>query len=192
MKKQDLTNYGDQELSLLVMNTEPLYKVFMTSVRMGKFHFILDHVSELFTFTNEQAGDLGLTWEDEFLEYEEESRSTTQIKASQPKPKRIEDNEELTKKILNALDAWAIQFKIMGFPYETPRYSQLMIHNGFNNVVDKFDLVSTQTERLFHHLNLTDEENKFLSNMEFNDRWYQYRDMRNKFLADNHPTIDLR
>jgi hypothetical protein len=187
MKKQDLTTYGDQELSLLVMNEEPLYKVMMASVRMGKFDYILDHVSELFTFTDQQEGDLRLTWEDE-----EESRSTTQIKASQPKPKRIEDNEELTKKILNALNAWAIQFKIMGFPYETPRYSQLMIHNGFNHAVDKFDLVSTQTERLFHYLNLTDEENKFLSNMEFNDRWSQYRDMRNKFLAENHPTIDLR
>jgi hypothetical protein len=82
MKKQDLTNYGEQELSLLVMNTEPLYKVMMASVRMGKFDYILDHVSELFTFTDEQAGDLRLTWEDEILEYEEESRSTTQIKAS--------------------------------------------------------------------------------------------------------------
>lgn len=190
MEKQDLTTYCELELSLLVMNTESLYKVFMTSVRMGNFSFILDHVSDMFTFTKEQEDDLRDTWDAELEEQnKEESRSTTQIKASQPK--RIEDNKELTEKILHGLELWAIQFKLMGFPSETPRYSQLMAKNGYNGFVDKFELISTQSDKLIHHLNLTDAENKFLSNMDFTARWEQYRDMRNKYLSENHPTIKL-
>lgn len=69
MEKQDLTMYGDGELSLLVLNDEPLYRVFMTSVRMERFSFILDHVSDLFTFTQEQEDDLRETWEEEVNEY---------------------------------------------------------------------------------------------------------------------------
>lgn len=80
MEKQDLTIYGEQELSLLVMNDEPLYKVFIRSVELERFNFILDHVSDIFTFTQEQEDDLRDTWEDELTEKnEDESRSTTQI-----------------------------------------------------------------------------------------------------------------
>lgn len=72
MKKQDLTMYGDSELSLLVLNDEPLYKVFMTSVRMESFSFILDHVYDLFTFTQEQEDNLRESWSAEVLEQNEE------------------------------------------------------------------------------------------------------------------------
>lgn len=86
MKKQDLTMYGDGELSLLVLNDEPLYKVFMRSVELERFNFILDHVDDLFTFTQDQEDDLRETWSAEVLEQnEEESRSSLQSEASQNK-----------------------------------------------------------------------------------------------------------
>lgn len=104
------------------------------------------------------------------------------------KAERIEDNKELTEKILQALDKWAIQFKIMGFPHETPRFSQLMCEHDD----DQFRLQSTQRSTLIAEIQgLTKEENIFLMRMDHNDRWEQYRALRNKFLAENHPTISL-
>jgi hypothetical protein len=98
----------------------------------------------------------------------------------------IRDNKELTSKILDALDEWAVTFKVIGFPRETPRYSQLMKHEG------KFYLISTQKSTLMHEIKgLTEEENDFIDEMDHNQRWNEYKEMRTRFLLDNHPTIDV-
>jgi len=91
MKKQDSTMYSDGELSLLVMNNEPLYRVFMTSVRMERFSFILDHVSDLYTFTQDQEDDLRETWEDEVEEEKNSLSLSSQPEARQNKTKRKEE-----------------------------------------------------------------------------------------------------
>lgn len=91
MEKQDLTMYGDGELSLLVMNDEPLYKVFMRSVELERFNFILDHVNDLFTFTQDQEDDLRETWDDEVEEEKKSLSLSSQTKASQNKSQRKEE-----------------------------------------------------------------------------------------------------
>lgn len=74
MERIDITMYSDRELSLLVLNEEPLYRVLRTSVRMGKFSFLLDHVSDIYNFTEEQEEDLLETWQNEEEEYNNENK----------------------------------------------------------------------------------------------------------------------
>lgn len=97
--------------------------------------------------------------------------------------KKIKDNKELLNKILTALNLWANTYKLIGTPNETPRYSQLMINsNGI------FELKSTQ-KNLYYTLNLTEGENEFLNNIEHNERWNEYKEIRTEFLLKNHKTI---
>jgi hypothetical protein len=51
MEKQDLTEYSDSELSLLVFNDEGLY-------RMRKNSQFLGLLNDLFIFTDEQLAEL--------------------------------------------------------------------------------------------------------------------------------------
>jgi len=63
MDKQDLREYGEQELSLHVFNDEYLYK------RRHNYHF-LDLVKEMFLFTEEQEETLIQDLEDDLNEEE--------------------------------------------------------------------------------------------------------------------------
>lgn len=47
MKKQDLTEYSDQELSLMVFNDEDLY-------RMRRSFGFVEYLREVFIFTDDQ------------------------------------------------------------------------------------------------------------------------------------------
>lgn len=55
MDKQDLTQYGEQELSLHVLNTECLYRGFM---RCDDEQDLRNLVEPLFIFTSEQFDEL--------------------------------------------------------------------------------------------------------------------------------------
>lgn len=55
MDKQDLTSYGEQELSLLVQNTEHLYREFM---RCDDEADLRKLVNDEFTYTDEQFEEL--------------------------------------------------------------------------------------------------------------------------------------
>jgi hypothetical protein len=55
MDKQDLTQYGEQELSLHVLNTEPLYRAFMRCDNEDDLHELVD---ENFIYTEEQFEEL--------------------------------------------------------------------------------------------------------------------------------------
>lgn len=94
---------------------------------------------------------------------------------------------EMQTKFLNALNDWAISFKIIGNGgSETPRYSQIM-----RNKEGVFCLHSTQ-KSLFFLVNLTEEETEILrrsSAYEFNDLWNEWKALRTDFLLKNHPTI---
>jgi len=65
MKKVDLKNYGDGELSLMVMNDYHLYQIFVSAVYMEKFQYIKDEVDMFFEYTDAQLQDLEQTFEDE-------------------------------------------------------------------------------------------------------------------------------
>lgn len=72
MEKTNITMYSDEELSLIVLNDEHLYNVFMKSVRRENFNYIIEEVEEMFTFTDEQKEDLREVWEAEVAEYNSE------------------------------------------------------------------------------------------------------------------------
>lgn len=61
MKKQDLTQYSDQELSLLVFNDEGLYRMRHNSQFIGM-------LNDLFIFTDEQLEVLEQDLDDDLKE----------------------------------------------------------------------------------------------------------------------------
>jgi hypothetical protein len=65
MEKVDLRNYGDEELSLQVMNDYHLYQIFISAVYMEKFQYIKDEIDEFFEYTEEQLQDLEDTFDNE-------------------------------------------------------------------------------------------------------------------------------
>ena len=65
MEKVDLRGYGDEELSLQVMNDYHLYQIFVSAVYMEKFQYIHDEVDEFFEYTEEQLQDLEDTFDNE-------------------------------------------------------------------------------------------------------------------------------
>lgn len=66
----DITNYSNQELSLLFLNDEPLYKELMRAVRRNDFTIIKEICDEFFIYTEDQLEDLIDTFNDELIEYE--------------------------------------------------------------------------------------------------------------------------
>jgi hypothetical protein len=54
----DITHYSDQELSLLFLNDEFLYKELIRAVRCERFNHIKDLCDELFIYSEEQMEDL--------------------------------------------------------------------------------------------------------------------------------------
>ena len=66
----DITHYSDQELSLLFLNDEPLYKELMRAVRQNDFTIIKEICDEYFIYTEDQLEDLIDTFNNELIEYE--------------------------------------------------------------------------------------------------------------------------
>lgn len=66
----DITNYSDQELSLLFLNDEVLYKELMRAVRRNDFTILKEVCDECFIYTEDQLEDLIDTFNDELIEYE--------------------------------------------------------------------------------------------------------------------------
>lgn len=67
----DIRNYSDQELSLLFLNDESLYKELMRAVRRTDFTIVKEMCDELFIYTKDQLEDLADTFNDELIEYEQ-------------------------------------------------------------------------------------------------------------------------
>lgn len=68
----DIRHYSDQELSLLFLNDEVLYKELMRAVRRTDFTIVKELCDELFIYTKDQLEDLADTFNDELIEYEQE------------------------------------------------------------------------------------------------------------------------
>ena len=68
----DIRNYSDQELSLLFLNDEGLYKDFMRAVRRADFTIIKQLCDEIFDYTEDQLDDLVDAFNDELIEYEQQ------------------------------------------------------------------------------------------------------------------------
>jgi len=73
MSKQDLTQYSDNELSLLVFNDEGLYK------QRHRSYFI-DDIKEFFIFTDEQLEVLQQDLQDELDEENKEDSEEDDVK----------------------------------------------------------------------------------------------------------------
>lgn len=69
---QDIKHYSDQELSLLFLNDEVLYKELMRAVRRADFTIIKEVCDDNFIYTEDQLEDLIDTFNDELIEYEQE------------------------------------------------------------------------------------------------------------------------
>lgn len=67
----DIRHYSDQELSLLFLNDEGLYREFMRAVRRADFTIIRELCDEIFDYTQDQLDDLVDTFNDELIEYEQ-------------------------------------------------------------------------------------------------------------------------
>lgn len=66
MKKQDLTVYSDDELSLLVFNDEGLYRM-----RRNK-KALIEHLSDIFIFTSDQLNVLETDLNEDLKEVDNE------------------------------------------------------------------------------------------------------------------------
>lgn len=64
----DITHYSDQELSLLFLNDEFLYKQLNRAVIREDFTMLEDTAREFFVFNNDQLEDLKETFKEEVRE----------------------------------------------------------------------------------------------------------------------------
>ncbi len=93
--------------------------------------------------------------------------------------------EQVKDKLLEALDEWCTMFMIMGFPHETPRYSQILQDYD----TDEYLLKST-VSHVWHKVDLTDEEVKFLrSKQKRQELWGWWKSIRTNHLVNSYPTI---
>jgi hypothetical protein len=65
---KDITHYSDQELSLMFLNDEPLYKEFMRAVIREDFTMLQEVAAKFFIFNEEQLEDLKETFKQEVTE----------------------------------------------------------------------------------------------------------------------------
>jgi len=68
----DIKHYSDQELSLLFLNDEFLYRELMRAVRRNDFTIVKELCDEYFIYDEDQLEDLKDTFNDELIEYEQE------------------------------------------------------------------------------------------------------------------------
>lgn len=73
MDKKDLTQYSDQELSMLVQNDEVLYNTYMRCVRKNNIEELKNLVDDVYLYTKEQWEDLESDFESEVEEYNKEN-----------------------------------------------------------------------------------------------------------------------
>ena len=64
----DITHYSDQELSLLFLNDEGLYRELMKGVRLNRFSYVRLIAHEHFVYNDEQLQDLEETFKEEVRE----------------------------------------------------------------------------------------------------------------------------
>lgn len=64
----DITNYSDQELSLMFLNDEVLYKELMRAVIREDFTMLEEVAREFFIFNEDQLEDLKETFKEEVIE----------------------------------------------------------------------------------------------------------------------------
>ena len=69
--KTDITHYGDQELSLLVLNDPFLYMEFTRAVIREDFAMLMDTIKEFFVFNDDQLEDLKETFKEEVKQSDE-------------------------------------------------------------------------------------------------------------------------
>ena len=69
MKKQDLTAYGTNELSLIVQNTEYWYNKWTAAVKVDYFKGILEELYDWYIYTNCQLDRLKEDFEEDRTEY---------------------------------------------------------------------------------------------------------------------------
>jgi hypothetical protein len=67
----DITHYADQELSLMFLNDEFLYKEFMRAVIREDFAMLEEVAREFFVFNDEQLEELKETFKQEVIECNE-------------------------------------------------------------------------------------------------------------------------
>jgi len=97
--------------------------------------------------------------------------------------------ESVVTKALKALDQWANHFMLIGNGKdETPRWAQLLPRR-YGEFEGEFVLKSTQKD-LYYELDLTPAEQRYLSLMDTNERWNQWREIRTKHLIENYKTIN--
>jgi len=97
--------------------------------------------------------------------------------------------ESVVTKALKALDQWTNHFMIIGNGKdETPRWAQLLPRR-YGEFEGEFVLKSTQKD-LYYELDLTPAEQRYLSLMNTDERWNQWREIRTKHLIENYKTIN--
>ncbi len=69
---KDITHYSDQELSLMFLNDEFLYRELMRAIRRADFTIVKELCDEYFIYSEDQLEDLIDTFNDELIEYEKE------------------------------------------------------------------------------------------------------------------------
>jgi hypothetical protein len=67
----DITHYSDQELSLMFLNDEFLYKEFMRAVIREDFAMLEEVARQFFVFTEDQLEELAETFKQEVTESNE-------------------------------------------------------------------------------------------------------------------------
>jgi hypothetical protein len=65
---KDISHYSDQELSLMFLNDEFLYREFMRAVIREDFTMLQEVATEFFIFNEEQLEDLKETFKQEVTE----------------------------------------------------------------------------------------------------------------------------
>lgn len=94
--------------------------------------------------------------------------------------------EQVKNKFIIALDQWCSMFMTIGFPQETPRYSQIFEKDD----TDEYILKST-VSGVWHKVDLTDEEIKFLRGKQLDQQlWDWWKRIRTDHLVKNYPTIN--
>ncbi len=66
----DIRHYSDEELSLLFLNDEVLYRELIKGVRLNRFSYVRLIAYENFIYNDEQLQDLEDTFNSELEEYE--------------------------------------------------------------------------------------------------------------------------
>ena len=94
--------------------------------------------------------------------------------------------EQVKNKFIIALDQWCSMFMTIGFHHETPRYSQIL-----QDDVSKEYLLQSTVSHVWHKVDLTDEEVKFLRGKQQDQQlWDWWKRIRTDHLVNNYPTIN--